>query len=199
MLITLYYADNGEIWSRTSWQGRSDIWKEWQRLDGADWDGLRNRPDNLVYHDKFKDVTGRTFRATYQDEDMILGAIAFRENADKNNYTRYCKSPEAVRRWLGLHTSATRWPTDVEQGFSHSLGKSGWAKLPSGLLLQWGEKTNGGTHTFPIAFNECYQVIISDRSYSNAIDTGTVTNITNTNFTVYARDIGNFSFFAIGQ
>ena len=130
---------------------------------------------------------------------MILGAIAFRENADKNNYTRYCKSPEAVRRWLGLHTSATRWPTDVEQGFSHSLGKSGWAKLPSGLLLQWGEKTNGGTHTFPIAFNECYQVIISDRSYSNAIDTGTVTNITNTNFTVYARDIGNFSFFAIGQ
>lgn len=53
------------------------------------------------------DVVGRLFRATYQDETYINGAIAFRANNSNNNFTRYCNNPSAVRSWLGLGNAVT--------------------------------------------------------------------------------------------
>jgi len=49
------------------------------------------------------DITGRLFRAEYQNESSMSGAIAFRNaaGAGADNYTRYCSNPAAVRDWLG--------------------------------------------------------------------------------------------------
>lgn len=49
------------------------------------------------------DITGRLFRAEYQNESSMSGAIAFRNaaGAGTDNYTRYCSSPSAVRDWVG--------------------------------------------------------------------------------------------------
>lgn len=94
---------------------------------------------------------------------------------------------------------ATRWPSAAEQGYSHSLGRTGWTKLPSGLILQWGEVGGSGYHKFPIAFNNVGQVFVCDRSYNDEAETVAVRDVTNTSFKVWSRhEIGSLLFFAIG-
>lgn len=95
---------------------------------------------------------------------------------------------------------ATRWPSAAEQGYSHSLGRTGWTKLPSGLILQWGEVGGSGYHKFPIAFNNVGQVFVCDRSYNDEAETVAVRDVTNTSFKVWSRhEIGSLLFFAIGS
>ncbi len=68
-----------------------------------DTDGAVDATENTyVKRDAESDVIGRLFRATYQDENRIQGAIAFRVNNSNDNYTRYCNNPAAIRTWLGL-------------------------------------------------------------------------------------------------
>ncbi|WP_238138405.1 MULTISPECIES: pyocin knob domain-containing protein [Glaesserella] len=68
-----------------------------------DTDGAVDATANTyVKRDAAGDVLGRLFRATYQDETRIQGAIAFRVNNSNDNYTRYCNNPAAIRTWLGL-------------------------------------------------------------------------------------------------
>lgn len=95
---------------------------------------------------------------------------------------------------------ATRWPNAVEQGYSHSLGRTGWTKLPSGLIIQWGEVNGMGVHKFPIAFNSVGQVFVCERSYSDDGEIVVVRDVNNTSFRAWARrDMGAFLFFAIGS
>lgn len=100
----------------------------------------------------------------------------------------------------GKPAFATRWPNAVEQGYSHSLGRTGWTKLPSGLIMQWGEVNGMGVHKFPIAFNSVGQVFVCERSYSDDAETLVVRDVNNTSFRAWARrDMGAFLFFAIGS
>lgn len=83
-----------------------------------------------------------------------------------------------------------------------SLTASGWQKLPSGLIVQWGSSASGGTSagatiTLPIAFtNAMLQGL--------AIDTGAVCaaggidSMTTTQFKLYGRDFnGNYAAFTM--
>lgn len=100
----------------------------------------------------------------------------------------------------GKPAFATRWPNAVEQGYSHSLGRTGWTKLPSGLIIQWGEVNGIGVHKFPIAFNSVGQVFVCERSYSDDGEIVVVRDVNNTSFRAWARkDMGSFLFFAIGS
>lgn len=100
----------------------------------------------------------------------------------------------------GKPAFATRWPNAVEQGYSHSLGRTGWTKLPSGLIIQWGEVNGMGVHKFPIAFNNVGQVFVCERSYSDDGEVVVVRDVNNTSFRAWARkDMGAFLFFAIGS
>ena len=100
----------------------------------------------------------------------------------------------------GKPAFATRWPNAVEQGYSHSLGRTGWTKLPSGLIIQWGEVNGIGVHKFPIAFNSVGQVFVCERSYSDDGEIVVVRDVNNTSFRAWARrDMGAFLFFAIGS
>lgn len=95
---------------------------------------------------------------------------------------------------------ATRWPNAVEQGYSHSLGRTGWTKLPSGLIIQWGEVGGIGVHKFPIAFNNVGQVFVCERSYDDSGEIIVVRDVNNTSFRAWSRrDMGSFLFFAIGS
>ena len=100
----------------------------------------------------------------------------------------------------GKPAFATRWPNAAEQGYSHSLGRTGWTKLPSGLIIQWGEVNGIGVHKFPIAFNSVGQVFVCERSYSDDGEIVVVRDVNNTSFRAWARkDMGAFLFFAIGS
>ena len=53
-----------------------------------------------------------------------------------------------------------------------SLTSSGYQKLPSGLVIQWGKTTDAqyGSVTFPISFpNSCFNVLISPKESQNAV------------------------------
>ncbi|MCI7354467.1 MAG: hypothetical protein SPE06_09905 [[Actinobacillus] rossii] len=99
-------------------------------------------------------------------------------------------------------STATRWPTATEQGYDQSLGKIGWVRLPSGLIFQWGESDtaiSGARVNFPIAFNTCFQVFLTDTTVKTDRDALSVgTTFTNTEFKVWG-DAGLFSWFAIGR
>ncbi|KVO90028.1 hypothetical protein WK92_17890 [Burkholderia ubonensis] len=81
--------------------------------------------------------------------------------------------------------SGTYWQTfgtytqRVGQPFANSLTSSGYQKLPSGLIIQWGlGATSGqtGTVTFPIAFPNTASVMSILRTSSSAMSDGNTFN-----------------------
>lgn len=58
--------------------------------------------NKVVQRDSNGDIKGRLLRSTYQDENYVKGAIAFRTNNSDDNYMRYCNNPTALKQWLGF-------------------------------------------------------------------------------------------------
>lgn len=87
---------------------------------------------------------------------------------------------------------ATRWPNATEQGYSHLINQSGWVRLPSGLIIQWGKTPvihdeNTTNIVFPIAFpNKVLNIQLTENQMrtteSNATHLAAL-NVTNTKFT----------------
>lgn len=87
---------------------------------------------------------------------------------------------------------ATRWPNATEQGYSHLINQSGWARLPSGLIIQWGKTPvihdeNTTNIVFPIAFpHRVLNIQLTENQMrtieSNATHLAAL-NVTNTKFT----------------
>ena len=114
------------------------------------------------------DVVGRLFRATFQDEARIQGAIAFRVNNSNDNYTRYCNSPSAVRDWLGFYN-------EVDTHVSYQkIGNFTVYKFTDGRMIQIYKhqysNTNHYSHnktyyaTYPIAFSASPDVWLQVRT-----------------------------------
>lgn len=87
---------------------------------------------------------------------------------------------------------ATRWPNATEQGYSHLINQSGWARLPSGLIIQWGKTPvihdeNTTNIVFPIAFpNKVLNIQLTENQMSTIESNAThlaALNVTNTKFT----------------
>lgn len=156
----------------------------------------------LEVHPDSHSSVNRRFNMKYNGDSTVF--LAFPTIGDSGDIVAY-------RSWVEDRTTpwskidgkpefATRWPNAVEQGYSHSLGRTGWTKLPSGLILQWGEVNGMGVHKFPIAFNSVGQVFICERSYSDDGEIVVVRDVNNTSFRAWARrDMGAFLFFAIGS
>lgn len=73
-----------------------------------------------------------------------------------------------------------------------SKGTNGWARESStGLTLQWGVVScnlsqTSATFTFPKVFTECYQAVATPTNYpASGVGTYSITNITNSNLTIY--------------
>ncbi|WP_434664390.1 phage tail-collar fiber domain-containing protein [Aeromonas sp. NJAU223] len=84
--------------------------------------------DSYAVRDGAGDLQGRLFRASYQNESSISGAMAFRVNNTTDNYTRYCSNPTAIRNWLGAVPAAHNHP--AAQGNADVVA-SGWGQVGS--------------------------------------------------------------------
>ena len=178
------------------------------RINGQDgnWSKLQLGSQQGVWelevHPESHNTTNRRFNMKYNGDSTVF--LAFPTIGDSGEIVAY-------RSWVVDRTTpwgkidgkppfATRWPNAAEQGYSHSLGRTGWTKLPSGLIIQWGEVNGMGVHKFPIAFNNVGQVFVCERSYSDDGEIVVVRDVNNTSFRAWARkDMGAFLFFAIGS
>lgn len=142
----IYYSDNGG--GEKNWMLDGDITGMLPRL------GINHQ-------------TG-IFRATFQDEARIQGAIAFRVNNSNDNYTRYCNSPSAVRDWLGFYN-------EVDTHVSYQgIGNFTVYKFTDGRMIQIYKhqysNTNPYSHnktyyaTYPIAFTSSPNVWLQVRT-----------------------------------
>jgi probable tail fiber protein len=157
---------------------------------------------SLEVHPESHNVANRRFNMKYTgDSNVFLSFPTIGDNGEIVAYRSWVE--ERTTPWDkigGKPAFATRWPNAAEQGYSHSLGRTGWTKLPSGLIIQWGEVNGMGVHKFPIAFNNVGQVFICERSYSDDGEIVVVRDVNNTSFRAWARkDMGAFLFFAIGS
>lgn len=156
----------------------------------------------LEVHPESHNVANRRFNMKYNGDSTVF--LAFPTIGDSGETVAYRSWVEdRTTPWSkidGKPAFATRWPNAVEQGYSYSLGRTGWTKLPSGLILQWGEVNGMGVHKFPIAFNSVGQVFVCERSYSDDGEIIVVRDVNNTSFRAWSRrDMGAFLFFAIGS
>ncbi|CUP72572.1 BppU family phage baseplate upper protein [Clostridium baratii] len=90
----------------------------------------------VVKRDSAGDINARLLRSSYQDDNYINGAIAFRTNNKDDNYTRYCNNPTAVREWVDaspsnhnhdsayLGKTATATNSDKLFGYGQFTGKN---------------------------------------------------------------------------
>ena len=178
------------------------------RINGQDgnWSkiqfGSKNGVWELEVHPESHNAVNRRFNMKYNgDSTVFLAFPAIGDNGEIVAYRSWVE--DRTTPWSKIDEKpafATRWPNAVEQGYSHSLGRTGWTKLPSGLIIQWGEVNGMGVHKFPIAFNNVGQVFVCERSYSDDGEIVVVRDINNTSFRAWARrDMGAFLFFAIGS
>lgn len=156
----------------------------------------------LEVHPESHNTTNRRFNMKYNgDSTIFLAFPTIGDNGDTVAYRSWVEDRQTP--WGKISDKpayATRWPNAVEQGYSHSLGRTGWTKLPSGLIIQWGEVNGMRVHKFPIAFNSVGQVFVCERSYSDDGEIVVVRDVNNTSFRAWARkDMGAFLFFAIGS
>lgn len=170
----------------------------WSKLQLASQKGVWE----LEVHPESHNAANRRFNMKYNGDSTIF--LAFPTIGDSGEIVAYRSWVEDRQTPWGKISDkpayATRWPNAVEQGYSHSLGRTGWTKLPSGLIIQWGEVNGMGVHKFPIAFNSIGQVFICERSYSDDGEIVVVRDVNNTSFRAWARrDMGAFLFFAIGS
>ena len=84
--------------------------------------------------------------------------------------------------------------------FGSSLSNSGYQKLPSGLIIQWGSlstSNTNGTVTFPTAFpNACFSVVVHD--YSSAVSDNSIVRLnlpTNTQVSWFGQTYTGSSIF----
>lgn len=154
---------------------------------------------------------GKRYAKIDVNNDAFAGFTVFRTGA--NGSWESSINARVDKRWSfevsGSHTvflPAKQGTTVLDTDFSHVLARTGWTKLPNGLILQWGEATprNGTaleTFRFNIAFNQCFQVFLSDNAYQDDAYTffASLRSVTNSGFTVLQQNLGAFAWFAIGM
>ena len=115
-----------------------------------------------------------------------------------------------IQIWMGYdynceiyirNYTGSAWSNWVPVTGSVSLGKSGYYKFPSGLLIQWGGQANVANVTYPIAYNaQC--CVLTQKHGSVPSDTTTDTGFTHQTltgftFTTYG-DCSSYNWLALG-
>lgn len=116
----IFINDNeGEMYIRTKTGSGVNNWSDWAKVydtrhkptpsEIGAWSSSdvsqATQPYKVVQRDSAGDVNARLLRSSYQDDNYINGAIAFRTNNKDDNYTRYCNNPTAVREWIDASPS----------------------------------------------------------------------------------------------
>lgn len=80
--------------------------------------------------------------------------------------------------------------TENFTGSNVSLAASGYQKLPSGLIMQWGTVTTNTTVTFPIAFPSAC-VSLTFGAYGTESGIPRASSVSTTNFVYSSASFGN--------
>ncbi|HCT7279476.1 TPA: phage tail protein, partial [Escherichia coli] len=146
----------------------------------------------------------------------MLNALAGKQPLDNTLTNLSGKDVAGLLTYLGLGEAAKR-DVGTRSGqipdmssFASALSSSGYQKLPSGLIIQWGAAvagigSTGGTGnvvSFPVAFPRyCAQIITSYDNGSSSIIAGAAGNKTTTQFLLRCDATGgsyNFRWLAVG-
>ena len=156
--------------------------------------GSKNSTWDLEFHPDANSLNNRRFNVRHVSDSSVY--LAFPHISDNGETVAY-------RSWVEDRTTpwgkidgkpefATRWPSAAEQGYSHSLNSSGWTKLPSGLILQWGKTPvihdeSTTNIVFPIVFpNKVLSVQLTENQMRTTANHAThlaALNVSNTKFT----------------
>lgn len=148
----------------------------------------------LEVHPESHNTTNRRFNMKYNGDSTVY--LSFPTIGDGGETVAY-------RSWVEDRTTpwskisdkpayATRWPNASEQGYSHSLGGTGWTRLPSGLIIQWGKTPvihdeNSTNIVFPIVFpNKVLNIQLTENQMRTVANNAThlaALNVTNSKFT----------------
>lgn len=148
----------------------------------------------LEVHPESHNAANRRFNMKYiGNSNVYLSFPTIGDNGETVAYRSWVEDRQTP--WSKISDKpayATRWPNAVEQGYSHSLGGTGWTRLPSGLIIQWGKTPvihdeNSTNIVFPIAFpNKVLNIQLTENQMrtveSNATHLAAL-NVTNTKFT----------------
>ena len=170
--------------------------------------GVFDADGDLIAIGKYPETYKPTFTNNNAGKDLVIRCILEVSNASavELKVDPTTVTVQAVNDKIAQHNTDTTSHQDLRNAiadlqsnkaaiadFTSSLMTSGYQKLVSGLVIQWGEgltttDANGyATFTFPIAFpNACFQVVCVDLGGA-AVDYGVI-SMTATDFTVVVRD-----------
>lgn len=148
----------------------------------------------LEVHPESHNAVNRRFNMKYNgDSTVYLSFPTIGDNGEMVAYRSWVE--DRTTPWSKISDKpayATRWPNAVEQGYSHSLGGTGWARLPSGLIIQWGKTPvthdeNSTNIVFPIVFpNKVLNIQLTENQMRTVANNAThlaALNVTNSKFT----------------
>jgi hypothetical protein len=148
----------------------------------------------LEVHPESHNTTNRRFNMKYNgDSTVFLAFPTIGDNGDTVAYRSWVEDRQTP--WSKISDKpayATRWPNASEQGYSHSLGGTGWTRLPSGLIIQWGKTPvihdeNSTNIVFPIVFpNKVLNIQLTENQMRTVANNAThlaALNVTNSKFT----------------
>lgn len=149
---------------------------------------------SLEVHPESHNVDNRRFNMKYTgDSNVFLSFPTIGDNGETVAYRSWVEDRQTP--WSKISDKpacATRWPNASEQGYSHSLGGTGWTRLPSGLIIQWGKTPvihdeNSTNIVFPIVFpNKVLNIQLTENQMRTVANNAThlaALNVTNSKFT----------------
>ncbi|WP_431625309.1 gp53-like domain-containing protein [Enterobacter asburiae] len=155
---------------------------------------VNSSPDTLDTLKELADALGNDahFATT------MANALAGKQPKDQVLTDLSGKTVGGILAYLGLKTAAQKdvgtGPNQIPDmgGFTASLGVSGWAKLPNGLIFQWGmagqltPQNPDAIGSFNITFpNKCLFITEHDQGNAARKSVIQIGYITNTGFTMY--------------
>ncbi|MGZ7897232.1 phage tail protein [Haemophilus sp. SZY H56] len=167
----------------------------------------------LEVHPDSHTSENRRFNMKYNGDKVVyLSFPTIGDNSEIVAYRSWVETRSTPwNKIYGKPAFATRWPTAAEQGYSYYLGKTGWIKLPSGLIIQWGQTpvNHNGKSTdivFPIAFPiQVINIQLTENQMRTVAENAThlvALDVTNTKFTFKMNSTGHTNtsayWFAIG-
>ena len=150
----------------------------------------------LETHPNPNTYDNRRFNMMYIPDDgerIYLSFPSISNNGDTVAYRSWVEGRKTPwDKVEGKPEFATRWPNAAEQGYTHLINQSGWIRLPSGLIIQWGKTPvihdeSSKDIIFPIAFpNKVLNIQLTENQMRTVEANAThlaALNVTNTKFT----------------
>lgn len=158
-------------------------------------------------HKTINDVLSSDFMASASKAGIMKLYTEIKNNLD-DNATDGAPTTKAVKSIIDSHTHTSSKITDLYNGGYKS--SSGWAYLPNGTFMCWGQFSNTGGHgnivtvTFPKAFSNTNYAVCYSQTASSSNETWSNTFITEKGTSyfkfdkIFSETLSSLNYIAIG-